>query len=519
MAGDSARIPGHRQAFLTIKIVTPDTQLRSLRQRAVQARVARVRLAREDPNTFAQFVMRDEETGSPIRQAPTHIAWHDLASTYRNLLVWSHVEAGKTIQLSVTRPLWELGRDPTLRVAILSNTSGQAVKIGRLIAKYIEESEELHAVFPDLVPDPDPKSPWNTTNLTVKRKTRSKDPSIQILGVHGNVLGSRIDLLIVDDILDRENTLTPKARNDLWSWYQATVVGRLSSRSRVIVVGNAWHPGSTQDPGDLMHRLARMAGWKAVRYPVMDERGAPRWPERWPTERIDYRRGEMIPEEFARQMMCVARDDSSSRFRAEWIERCLRNGDGLKLAWGFDAAKVPGCRTYTGVDLGVGHQKSDLTCLFHIAVMPDESRRILGVESGRWQAPEVRDRIIDAHRRYDSILVVENNGFQDFLVQLIRSSTAIPIIAFTTGRNKADPNFGIESMAVELANGKWIIPNEERRPHKEIEAWISELLYYDPNSHAGDRLMASWFATWGARKGGSAGGPTIESGPLDTLRR
>jgi hypothetical protein len=36
--------------------------------------------------------------------------------------------------------------------------------------------------------------------------------------------------------------------------------------------------------------------------------------------------------------------------------------------------------------------------------------------------------------------------------------------------------------------------------HKEILDWISELLFFDPREHTGDRVMASWFAREGARR-------------------
>jgi len=66
-----------------------------------------------------------------------------------------------------------------------------------------------------------------------------------------------------------------------------------------------------------------------------------------------------------------------------------------------------------------------------------------------------------------------------------------------------------------MAAGRWIIPNKDGRMHAEVDALINEMLYYDPKSHTGDRLMSCWFAREAARKG------TIkaESGYLPTLRR
>jgi hypothetical protein len=73
--------------------------------------------------------------------------------------------------------------------------------------------------------------------------------------------------------------------------------------------------------------------------------------------------------------------------------------------------------------------------------------------------------------------------------------------AFTTGRNKLSPEYGVESLAAELAAGMWAIPcaRGTKETHPQIGEWIAEMLYYDPATHTGDRLMASWIAREAAR--------------------
>jgi hypothetical protein len=236
------------------------------------------------------------------------------------------------------------------------------------------------------------------------------------------------------------------------------------------------------------------------------------------------------PGEFVRMMMCEARDDAQARFKLSSIEKCKVIGEGRQLLVSIPGTayenqphlrSVPsGYRVFTGVDLAFQkHSAADLTCFFTIAIAPDGVRHVLCVESGRWYGPEVRDRVIDTHRRFQSILIVENNGAQDALLHFVGERAAIPIKPFTTGRNKADPTFGVEQMSVEMANTKWAIPNEGGRCHPEIDAWIKEMLYYDPLKHTGDRLMASWLAKEGARTGGGPEGPRIESWRLDTMSR
>ncbi len=472
--------------------------------RARRAIVAR--LARTDVNVFCEFVGKDEKSGKPITQAPIHYSMHDVCDASERALVWAHVEAGKTSQLSVLRTLFELGHDHSLRHAIISNTRGQARKVAGSIKAYIENSSELRDVFPHLVPG----KPWGEFAFSVARETIAKDPTIETSGVHGNIIGSRLDRAVLDDVLDWENTRTKEQRQGLIDWVDSTVLGRLTAGSRVRVVGNAYHPS------DLMHALAKRNGWTAVRYPVLDRHtGESRWPEQWPLSRIDSKAAELGPLEAARQLMCEARDETTARFKREWIEVAMRLGDGLGLASALTVLPQ-GYKTYTGVDLAVQQKDdADLTVLSTIAVDPWGVRTLLNIEAGRWSGPDIVSKIHSAHIRYQSIVIVENNAAQDFIVQFARAGASTPIFPFTTGRNKAHPEFGVESLAAEFAGGKWKLPNRNGNTHPEVNALIDEMLFYNPAAHTGDRLMSLWFAREGIRLGGKV----VETGGFDINRR
>lgn len=492
-------------------------------ERARVARRSRVALARRDPNTFIELVMRDEYTGRPVEQAPCHVSWQHALGEHDRVVIFAHVESGKTNQVAIGRVLWELGRNPNLRVAIVSNTYKQAEKIVRTLGDYITSSEMLHGIFPKLRP----AEPWTNSHFNVESDHIKKDPSVQAVGVHGNILGARLDLVVLDDILDYENTLAERQRQDLWDWWSATFVGRLTALGRVACIGTAWNPD------DVMHRWEREPAWYALRFPVIEANGKPTWPKRWPLDRVDAKRQELGPLEFSRQMLCRARDDSESRFKRAWIDACLDGGAGLTLAttavdcallnsgllppdW-FGMAtteereaaamlvseQVPG-KFFTGVDLAVQrHAAADETCLFTLWQRPDGVRQVVEVLAGKWSGPEVVDRIVDVHQRFGSIVVVENVGAQDYILQFVRRAEAtVPVLPFTTGNNKAHPEFGVESIAAEFAAGRWAIPSRNgRATHPEVEKWIQELLLYDPRSHTGDRLMACWFAREIARRG------------------
>ena len=454
-----------------------------------RAAVFRSTLARDSVNEFIELVGKDEETGKPVRQARLHRRMQNLANTHPRLVIWSHPEGGKTNQFSILRPLWRLGRNANLRVVIVSETSSLSRKIVRAQQGYLQDPDsEIHDVFPELLPG----TKWTETAYDVQRhdgsRKRAKDFSVQAIGVGSGVMGTRIDELLLDDVLTHDNTRSERARAEFAHWFNKTIMSRLSGRARVTFLGNAWHPL------DQMHRLAKTPGWFAQKFPVLDAEGRPTWPEKWPAERIDERRRTTPPTEFARELLCEARSDEDARFKQDWIDRCLRRGDGLPLT--SELMPPSGYRTYTGVDLGTREKPgADLTVFFTLILHPDGSREVLEVQSGRWNAPEIMARLRDVHRRFRSIVAVEGNAAQDFIRQLVTKESAIPVLPFTTDKTKHDPAFGVETLAVEMFNGKWIIPSSGGLPASpELAAWISEMLHYTPGEHTGDRLMASWIA-------------------------
>lgn len=500
--------------------------LQKMQQRARMLRACKARL---DPNAFCAYVLRDERTGRPIQQAPMHARWHQLLSAHDRLVIWSHVEGGKTSQIAIGRALFELGQDHNLRIAIISNTNDLARKITRQIGQYIEkEDSPLRDIFPGLVPTSNPSLPWRSQALTVERAGMGgKDPSIQACGMHGNIIGSRIDLLILDDVLDFENTNTPGPRDDGYRWLKS-IMGRMTNEGRVWVIGNAWHPE------DALHRFEK-DGYIGVRFPVISANGEITWPERWPMARIERARGPdgLGPLEFARQLMCQARDDTSARFKREWIDLCIEAGRGrqwlenvdqlfdehaltqeerdevmtvTEAIWRLGGMNAGGI--VTGVDLAVSKSDSaDKTVLFTIFVdMHTGRRRVLSIRSGRWTGPEIIREVERCYKDFGGIFIVENNAAQNYILQFLNSrSTNVPVIPFTTGRNKAHHEFGVEALATELAAQKWEIPSAPDASgrmvmHKEVQEWVSELLFYDPREHTGDRVMASWFAREGARR-------------------
>jgi len=149
----------------------------------------------------------------------------------------------------------------------------------------------------------------------------------------------------------------------------------------------------------------------------------------------------------------------------------------------------------------------------------DGTRELIGLRAGRWPAPVILQQVAYTHRDFHSLMGIEDNHGQTYLVQMlsgatdisaiIGAGTTIPVIGLPTGRNKHDEQFGVISVGVEMERGKWAIPCPRgqafigaEKQHPLVRKLVRQLLDYNPRSHTGDLLMALWKARELARTRG-----------------
>ena len=414
---------------------------------------------------------------SKISVAPFHLAWAKNFEEELRVLQLAAMEHGKT-SLLLAFVLWTLGRNRDARIAVVFATHSQATRLLSAIREHIQQNAQLREVFPGLKPASGARSKWADDQIVIERSIASKDPSVIALGLFGPVLGARLDLVVADDLVTFENSLTQTQRAKVSGWFRSTLVGRVVADGKILCVGTPWHPD------DVLGELERSGEYVVRRDPALTENGEPLWPEVWPMERLEQRRREVGEIEFSRTMLLRVISDATSRFRANWFEHAFRAAADLGIAL---VAEYDGpWPTFTGVDLGVGQQiHHDESAIVTIAVMPDKRRVLLNVEAGRWQAPELVARIKSTQQRYRSKVRVESNAAQAYIAQFL-AAEGVRVEAHATTKAK---HLGIETLAVEVERGSWIIPESPASC-----ALVREMISYSPVGHSGDRLMALWLA-------------------------
>lgn len=465
----------------------------TLRQQAAEARAKLHELCRSDVNTFCEYVLTDDESGMPVEQSPFHVEIQDSLTKFRQLVIMSHPESGKTQQVAVGRVLWELGRNPNLRVMLLYNAEESAIKTLASLRRYIESSAELHAVFPALKRG----EVWKDDAIIVQRTSYSRDPSVSAVGYNSRrIVGSRIDMLVIDDLLESSNTSTEQQRRKLSGWVKNPVLNRLADGALVALLTNAWHPR------DLAHELVRERGWKMIRRPIRNEDGQIWW-HRWSEERLKLQRKTLGALEYARSFECDPRDDGSRVFRPEHVDAALNRGKGVGFIQSMELMPEQTI-IVSGIDVAAGDdtkRQGAKTVITSIFFHPNQHRQIIRIRSGRWRARQILAELATVGHLFPNQhwIVVETNNVQRWLLDLAKENDmdiGVALVPFLTGKNKRDPVLGVASMAAEFEGNKWTIPSSclVDEEQGEVEAAVSQIIDYVPEAHTGDHLMSIWLA-------------------------
>jgi hypothetical protein len=496
-------------------------------QRVEAQRKADILRARRDPAFFVEYCIPHDKTNKSIVNAPFHRAWHEFFSNTRLGVISAAVEHGKTLQIGVGRLLWEIGNDPELRCMIICASEDRAVEILSRIKKHIRLNKRLHEVFPHLRRSSNPEDEWSRRTITVERTTTG-DPTIQARGPGAkDILGARLDLVIIDDLLNDENTGTKYARDKLHSWLDDVVMSRVvdildgEEPSEDDVFGRVFFIGNPWNSDDLLARLSRLKAWRAMVTSAVENpddpphEWRPTWPAQWPLRRLMARRDSTLPHSFARKYLCRVLSDDIRRFAKAWIDHMFAQGRGLQLLDKQPKYKGSRMRCFTGSDYGIGKKKKDAeTVLFTIAIepVPPFRRVVVNIQAGRWKGHEILSRAAKTCRAFDSELCTESNVAQRWMGQFAREFEGLSVRQLpTTGKNKWDEDYGVESIAVEMRSGLWIAPTGPNgtqsaattvaweTEYDDLAQWAQDMYDFDPDTHTGDRLMAAWKAREGAR--------------------
>ncbi len=206
--------------------------------------------------------------------------------------------------------------DPNIRILISNGYLENAKGFLREIKSHFEKNERLRALFGDLV-NADDK--WTETQIVVKTRTEiRKEPTIQVSSVDKSVVSQHYDLIIGDDLVNRENINTKEQRSKIILYYK-DLYDLIEPDGDMIFIGTRWHHD------DLYGRIIKDSGISHnfdifVRTVWADqEKRIPLFPLKFTPDYIDSLRRDKGPYEFSSQYMNNPTDDENADFKREWL--------------------------------------------------------------------------------------------------------------------------------------------------------------------------------------------------------
>lgn len=246
----------------------------------------------------------------------------------RELLLMAFRNSGKSTLVGLFAA-WLLARDPELRILVLAADQQLAVKMVRNVRRILERHPLTNGLKPKAAEE------WASDRFTVSRAGTHRDPSMLAKGIVANVTGSRADVVICDDVEVPNTCDTPEKREALRE--------RLDEIDFVLSPGGLrLFVGTPHTYRSIYAETARielgetrpyLSGFRRLVLSIVDDQGASRWPERFPTSRIRAIEERAGPAKFRSQMMLEPADVSDARLDPSLMrpydeELSYREGNG-----------------------------------------------------------------------------------------------------------------------------------------------------------------------------------------------
>jgi predicted phage terminase large subunit-like protein len=208
------------------------------------------------------------------------IAFSLMDPKINRLIIAIPPQHGKTLLSSVFYPVWELGNNPDLNIAVCAYGSRHAQRISSQALEYAGSAEFKRLFGLQLDPMQSNKEYW---------KFKGKSGGYLSIGVGGPLLGASVDIAIVDDPYENfEAAFSEVQRENVFNWYSTVLQTRLQSiKSKIVLIMTLWNED------DLVSQLIKLDAqtndgnkWHVIKIPAFANykgddvfSGEPLWPE------------------------------------------------------------------------------------------------------------------------------------------------------------------------------------------------------------------------------------------------
>lgn len=450
------------------------------------------------------------------------------------LLINVPPEHAKSTVITVGYSTYRIAMDPNVRIIVVSKTLVKAREFVYAIKQRLSHPRwgTLQNVYGPAGGWKQDADTWRTDTVYLGNEARDsseKDPTIQALGMGGQIYGARADLIILDDVVTTANAHEwPKQLE----WLQKEVITRLGKNGKLLVVG------TRIAPNDLYRELRNPEHWSGGKSPftylampaVLEFNDKPSdwvtlWPksdmpwdgdddaepdenglyQKWDGPALFTRRSEVTPSTWA-----LVYQQQDVEEESIFPTACVMGSTSKIRRRGPIRPEVPGhpkegqFYTVIGLDPAMAGKTAAIVYAFS---RDTKKRYVLDANNMADPTPgKIRALLDDWVKKYHPNEVrVEINAFQkafalDEDLRQWLSGAGVQFREHFTGKNKWDTNFGVASMSGlfgTLRDGKFQQDNLIELPmsdNEDVKALINQLITWKPDTRSPtDLVMALWF--------------------------
>lgn len=204
-------------------------------------------------------------------------------------------------------------RNPNTRILLANAVWDNARKFLRSIQQYLGPGQLLEQYFGRFQSEQ-----WNQDECTVRQRNVISDaPTFATGGLEKEQTGQHYDIILLDDLVARENVQTPEAREKVKQYYR-DCFALLEPQGQLVVIGTRWH----QD--DLYSMILEDSTFDCfVRGAYKDHtQTSVIFPEKFSLQQLEEMKKpeQMGSYHFAAQMINNPVDPSTADFKDSWIK-------------------------------------------------------------------------------------------------------------------------------------------------------------------------------------------------------
>lgn len=219
----------------------------------------------------------------------------------------------KSSCITIGYAIQRIVQNPDIRILIGNVVLDTAKNFLREIKGQFEKNEEFRMLYGDFVNKDDK---WTETEIIVKSRTKThKEPTITVAGVGKSLTGNHYDLILGDDIVNRDTVNTLEQIEKTRQWW-ADAMSLLEPNGEVRLIGTRYHYADLY--GYLITNMSRE--YDVHVHSAFDDKGEPIFPARFTKEKLDELKREQGSYMFSCQYLNNPVDDENAKFKKSWFK-------------------------------------------------------------------------------------------------------------------------------------------------------------------------------------------------------